>query len=54
MNEIGKAIHALEAECSLEQLDLVKNLLRAMWPDNETTEEMTIVRFMEVIEGLGG
>lgn len=54
MNKIGEAMHALEAECSLEQLDLIKNLLRAMMPDDETTEEMMIVRFMEVIEGLGG
>ena len=54
MNEIGKAIHALEANCTLEQLDLIKNLLRAMMPDDETTEEMMIVRFMETIEGLGG
>lgn len=52
MNEIGKAMHALEANCSEEQLALVKDLLLAMMPSNETTREMIIVRFMEVIEGL--
>ena len=53
MNEIGKAMHALEASCSEEQLALVKNLLLAMMPNDETTREMIVVRFMEVIEGLG-
>ena len=53
MNEIGKAMHALEASCSEEQLALVKNLLLAMMPNDETTREMIVVGFMEVIEGLG-
>ena len=53
MNEIGKAMHALEASCSEEQLALVKNLLLAMMPNDETTREMIVVRFMEVVEGLG-
>ncbi len=53
MNKIGKAMHALETNCSEEQLALVSNLLLAMMPDDETTEEMMIVRFMEVVEGLG-
>lgn len=53
MNEIGKAMHALEASCSEEQLALVSNLLLAMMPNDETTREMIVVRFMEVVEGLG-
>ena len=53
MNEIGKAMHALEASCSEEQLALVSNLLLAMMPNDETTREMIVVGFMEVIEGLG-
>lgn len=53
MNEIGKAMHALQASCSEEQLALVSNLLLAMMPNDETTREMIVVRFMEVIEGLG-
>ncbi len=53
MNEIGKAMHALEASCSEDQLALVKNLLLAMMPNDETTREMIVVGFMEVIEGLG-
>lgn len=53
MNEIGKAMHALETNCSEEQLLLINNLLLAMMPNNETTREMIVVRFMEVIEGLG-
>ena len=53
MNEIGKAMHALEVSCSEEQLALVSNLLLAMMPNDETTREMIVVRFMEVVEGLG-
>jgi hypothetical protein len=46
-------MHALEASCSEDQLALVKNLLLAMMPNDETTREMIVVGFMEVIEGLG-